>query len=699
MIQQDYRTAVKKTSAGVKVTDFSIETNASMFSMLISKVYNDPILAVVREWSCNACDACIEAGKPVKFDVHLPVMSNPVFYVRDFGTGLSPEDVVGLFSTLGASTKRESELTTGTLGIGRMAGLAVADAFTVESFYKGKRYSYAISIASGEPKTLHMGSNDTTEPDGLKLSVGVSAQDFPYYREKAEKVYQYFTYKPSINIPEIKLDLDRTGPSGDDWFIKKTDTTNNRYHPYRYHSNYVVMAQICYEIPDNSAVQTHGFSNLVMQAKPGAVTFNPGREALSLDKKTIAYLNTNFQRIADNCLTQLTSSMAECENDKALLDFTQTVDKSVPYNLHTKLTPVLFMSPSLQNLVAKNNHSIELGETPKFLADTNDSILLSYKSSWRKTAVKLQDGETVRWATFFEAKHVVVDMKTNFKSGLNRAFCDENVIYWQRTVGSDMDTAVAHAKRYLDAMEISYELASAVIAKQPKEERNKVLRQGFYASYVSHVDYRVGASTALSEEEAKKGTYLYIKLSHTTPILNDKNTTFIEFMQAYKMLAGVQEVPPIRGVAKKYQEYADSLSNWVDFETYIKTHMKKAVFTGANLTIPHAIRRSWSTLGNLVNYPTSLQQYLNNIQDYEKHRKKCSYLGLSALEDLATRMGAVVKEYVPPYTAITTEKVEKRYPLTCKYIMNPRYYYVNDCPEDIQQLAKLEESYAICSAE
>jgi hypothetical protein len=58
-----------------------------MFQMLTSNVYNDPILAVMREWSTNACDACIAANKPVKFDVNLPTLEETTFSVRDYGTG------------------------------------------------------------------------------------------------------------------------------------------------------------------------------------------------------------------------------------------------------------------------------------------------------------------------------------------------------------------------------------------------------------------------------------------------------------------------------------------------------------------------------------------------------------------------------------------------------------------------------------
>ena len=116
MKQQSYKDNISDIGGEVTTTEFTLETNESMIQMLTQSVYKDPILAVIREWSTNACDACIAGDKPVKFDVHLPTPEDSTFFVRDYGTGLAEEDVVGLFSTLGASTKRNSNLYNGTLG-------------------------------------------------------------------------------------------------------------------------------------------------------------------------------------------------------------------------------------------------------------------------------------------------------------------------------------------------------------------------------------------------------------------------------------------------------------------------------------------------------------------------------------------------------------------------------------------------------
>ena len=315
MIQQEYKNNVKEISGGVTTTGFSIAVNESMFRMLTSDMYLDPILANIREWSTNACDACLEADVPVEYDVHLPTPAEPQFYVRDYGTGLPPEDIVGLFSTLGASTKRNSNLYNGSMGIGRMAGLAVGDAFSIESYYEGILYSYVVSMKEGIPVTLHLGDTPTTERNGLKLSVAVENRSFSYYREKAEAIYKYFDYKPNINDESVNMELDTETMIAEDWYVQKA-AANNYSSNY---DNFVVMSQVLYKIPQTSEIKTHDFRRLVLKAPAGAVTFNPGRESLTLDKKTVSYLNTAFSKVKEDYVAKSTTALAVCENDAELI--------------------------------------------------------------------------------------------------------------------------------------------------------------------------------------------------------------------------------------------------------------------------------------------------------------------------------------------------------------------------------------------
>ena len=101
---------------GLQSSQFTLETNSTIFDMLTSKVYSDPLLASIREISTNAIDGCLQADKPVAFDVHLPTEQEPYFSVRDYGSGMSPDQIQQVYTTMGASTKRDSNDFNGCMG-------------------------------------------------------------------------------------------------------------------------------------------------------------------------------------------------------------------------------------------------------------------------------------------------------------------------------------------------------------------------------------------------------------------------------------------------------------------------------------------------------------------------------------------------------------------------------------------------------
>ncbi len=254
-------------------TNFSIEMNASMFAMLSKNVYNNVILAPIREWSCNAVDAAIAANNPsTSFEVHLPTASDPTFAVRDYGLGLSEADLLGLFTTLGASTKRTSNQYTGAFGIGRLSGLAYASSFTVESFFHGIHYSYLITIKDGIPGSLKLSETPSSDPNGLRLSLAVQAHDINTFIKEATYLYQFFDVKPTTNIP---LNYPELLLEGETWAV-----TSGSFSPK------LVMGNVPYSI------SAYGLpSGAYLKAPIGSVSITPGRESLTMDTKTEKFLS------------------------------------------------------------------------------------------------------------------------------------------------------------------------------------------------------------------------------------------------------------------------------------------------------------------------------------------------------------------------------------------------------------------------
>jgi hypothetical protein len=696
MIQQDYKNNVEQVSPGIQTTGFNIEVNESMFQLLTSNIYNDPTLAVVREWSTNACDACIVAGKEVKFDVHLPTLSETYFHVRDYGTGLPPEDVTGLFSNLGASTKRESDALNGTLGIGRMAGLAVADAFTVDSYYHGKQYSYAISMQKGVPVTMYMGEADTSEPNGLKLSVSVDYSDIAVYREKAEKLYKYFDHKPNVNIENIDMDLSIKEHISDNWFIQNTGYSYTK-------TNYVVMSQIVYAIPESSSIEDFGFKDLVMKAPPGSVTFNPGRESLSLNKTTVAYLNKMFKEISEEYVYAATLAMAACEDDKELMACYRKVYDKAPYDLAKKIDPTPFTSINYQQLFTSRYstggnvtfNDVAVGDT--FNLATGNELTLTHKGSYYKTSKDMSGNNSQYYYTFFDAGHVIIDLKTKFKTAINTKFDGKNLICWQRKGKTDIDEAVESAKDYLDGLGLSYQLASDIV-KEAGLDVNAVVapRDGFYASDVNVRSREVYRSKKLCMDLNVNKICLYLKLSNTTPTLTSTDYNFDEYMIAYNLLDKITPMPAIRGIAKKYQGFADSLEDWVDFETYIEETMKEATFkVPLGVSVPKFNNRIINR-ETLYQYPKDIQDYYTEVNNYHRYNAGDSYTDVPIHLSVIKSFGASTTSYEPTIE-IDMQYLTESYPTSLEMLNSGSGHY--GMPDGIvTRIATLENYHAVHSA-
>ena len=92
-------------------------------SSLLRNNYSNTILATIRETYANAVDANKENNlSPELIEVKSPTSLDQTFSVRDYGCGLSRDQVFNLYSKFGKSTKRGSDLSIGGFGIGRRAG-------------------------------------------------------------------------------------------------------------------------------------------------------------------------------------------------------------------------------------------------------------------------------------------------------------------------------------------------------------------------------------------------------------------------------------------------------------------------------------------------------------------------------------------------------------------------------------------------
>lgn len=287
-------------SGEFKESNFKIKASAKAFSILSSGLYSNKIRAIVRELGTNAADAQIDSGNSQgQFLVHLPNNLEPTFSLRDFGTGLSHDDITHIYTTYFESTKTGSNDFTGCLGLGSKSPFSYTDNFTVTSFFNGAKHVYSAFIGeNGCPTIALMTTEETSEANGLEVSFGVKSADFYKFREEAEFVYKHFKVRPKIVGQEVKFSTDEEVYSGNDWKLVAGG------------KNLVVMGNVAYPL-DLYAVEAHNsiFNRYAIQITVdiGEVEMTASRESLEYTKDT----KEAVKKRVEECLSTFQKGMQD----------------------------------------------------------------------------------------------------------------------------------------------------------------------------------------------------------------------------------------------------------------------------------------------------------------------------------------------------------------------------------------------------
>lgn len=617
---------------GLKQSNFSIEVNESMFAMLTSKVYTDTKAAIIREWSTNAIDACIAANKYINFDVHIPTTEEPIFSVRDYGTGLSKEDILGLFSTLGASTKRESNAYNGTFGIGRMAGLAYATSFTVESYQNGKYYSYIISMDTGIPVALELADSVTTEPNGLKLSVNIELEDIKHFRDKAEHIYRYFDTKPNLNI-ELNIDVELDNFATDAWFIDKYLS-----------QNYILMSNVLYTIPQDSQIRTHGFTSLVMRADTGSVSINPGRESLSIDKETIKFINDSFDKVKQDFMDIMQETLDECNTPIDKINTFLNAYKSAPYKVQESLNNNyhrLIGNNPLTNCIKERWGTLMITSAPR-------SIEFKLKMNYYKTLRNIDNSDLTLKDFNTKYKICLVDLATGFRQDVMK-YHEPTMLLIQKESGVKLEEFLPIAEKFLEDLGITdYIKASDFCTPVEKNAKSTSTRSaGIYAYHVSSA----GLSSQYKLNPDKN--YWYITSNKSTP--DDVDWDKLEHM--YRYIPNPK--PSLVAIPKKYQKDLDQMKNLIPAKDAIIERVEDINFTIIHSDLLNYYARNRPSTGTIM--PQDIKEFFEELDNATKIYNDSSVPKINCETTFST-----LSDYFPVKATRITPKIT-RHSLFQKY--------------------------------
>lgn len=299
-------------SENFEVSNFTILASSKAFQILSSNIYTNKVRAIIREISTNAQDAHVDAKVSCPFKVHLPTAIEPWFSVRDYGNGISHKNMIQLYTQFFKSTRTNSNDFCGALGIGRMAPLSLCDSFTVTSIHEGVKNVYCIyKNENGIPSLSLLTSETSDEPTGLEVLLSVDNRLISEFLDEAAFVYRFFAQLPDINEKSVCNRIEEHRLAYNiitDWYGVSTQHTGLL----------AVMGNVAYEIPDNIVSKYYLDSiNGFIRFDMGELSFNPGRESLSLDNKTMQNLEKKLSLLLDDAIQQIEQQL-DAEPNKYL---------------------------------------------------------------------------------------------------------------------------------------------------------------------------------------------------------------------------------------------------------------------------------------------------------------------------------------------------------------------------------------------
>jgi hypothetical protein len=583
-----------------EIGEFRIRNSAKAFSILSSGLYANKIRAIIRELSCNAVDSHAAASKKdTPFDVHLPNTLEPHFAIRDYGTGLSHEQVTNIYTTYFESTKTNSNNFIGALGLGSKSPFSYTDNFTVTAIQNGVKGIYSAFInGEGVPSIALMMQEPTDEPAGVEVRFAVTERyDFDKFRQEARQVYRHFALRPVV--------------SGNGDFGFETPEYESRdiipgVHSYKNEGrrgSVAVMGNIAYPIEIPAADQSidQDVRNLLtcgleMHFGIGELDFQASREGLSYIPSTIAAIKVKLEQL-NAALTVVIAREADAiENlwDRAVFLFKKkehrlwtaavnqyAIDTALPTYNTKQYGYMTRFDFKVEDLASKYNIVIRLlhqGRGSKTV--TNGKSTTEYAPNHAKDA----NGHYITWQEWrlqvdADSHFIINDLKTGAAERARYHYKETGCNVYSRAIWilekadktKDMDL-----KSFFAAIQeppLARRFAASTLKQRERENmgRNvsilKLERRGGggYRRDEQDMVWRAAGDTSKFVDTE---TYYYVPLSGFTMLSAKGYTSGKELHDDVKSLSGLFN-GEIYGVRKSDIEDIKKKANWKNFEDHV----------------------------------------------------------------------------------------------------------------------------------
>lgn len=298
-------------TSGVALTkEMSIKKEGMGFiqNILRSQIYSDKISAVLREVCVNGIDSHAEAGRSDRaIQVTLPSRFNTTLKIRDFGVGMSEATILDIYSFYGSSTKRDTNLQSGFMGIGKVSPLSYGDSFVVASFFNGIKNTYNVYVDTNNLSQIaKLNSEVTDEETGVEVSLSVKDSDIQAFEDKAKVIFGHFKVPPIVNgVVFSKIDKEPI-IKGKDWAIYNSDCVA-----------VAIMGNVAYPISDqfrDSKISDLLNCGIEIEFEIGSISVSASRESLEYNDSSKKAIAAKLNLILVELLTELNIKFNSCKS-------------------------------------------------------------------------------------------------------------------------------------------------------------------------------------------------------------------------------------------------------------------------------------------------------------------------------------------------------------------------------------------------
>ena len=166
--------------------------------ILTEKLYSQPVKTSIKEYITNALEASD------KVDITLPTkLNNYTMSIRDYGPGLSPEEMRDIFMSLGTSTKRDTDDFVGGFGIGSKSAFSFTKAFQITSINNNHKRNYICQIKDGSISLSLVSSAESDEPTGIEIKLPIPNDKVFFINNYMNELLSGFDISKLPNIKPI----------------------------------------------------------------------------------------------------------------------------------------------------------------------------------------------------------------------------------------------------------------------------------------------------------------------------------------------------------------------------------------------------------------------------------------------------------------------------------------------------------------